>query len=80
MLGMDETALRVWPRHLYSVPFSGRTGYCAAGSRQWFAAHGLSWPDFVANGIDASTLLATNDPLATALVAHAQTLGAPHGR
>lgn len=23
------TGLRVWPKHLYSVPFQGRTGYCA---------------------------------------------------
>lgn len=66
------TGLRVWPKHLYSVPFQGRTGYCAQGSRAWFAAHGLSWSDFVTNGIDADQLLATGDPMAASLVKHAQ--------
>lgn len=64
--------LTIWPRHLYSVPCNGRVGYCASGARAWFAAHGLSWSDFVARGIPAATMAATGDPLALALVAHAQ--------
>ena len=80
MPAMDETELRIWPRHLYSVPFSGRKGYCAAGSRQWFCAYGLSWSDFVANGIDASALTKTGDPLAVALVEHAKNLEMKNGR
>lgn len=64
--------MRIRTQHLYSVPnFNGGIGYCAGGSRAWFAAHGLSWSDFVANGIDAALLLATGDPLAERLVAHA---------
>ena len=80
MPAMDETELRIWPRHLYSVPFSGRTGYCAAGSRQWFTAHGLSWADFVNSGIPANQLEATGDPLALALVKHAKEQEQVNGR
>lgn len=67
-------ALRVWPRHLYSISFQGRKGYCAQGARAWFASYGLSWPDFVAQGVAATVLLETADPLALALVEHAQQL------
>lgn len=63
--------LRIWPRHLYTIPVGARFGYCASGARAWFAAHGLSWADFVAGGIAASTMAATGDPLALALVQHA---------
>lgn len=80
MPAMNDTELRIWPRHLYSVPFSGRTGYCAAGSRQWFAAHHLSWADFVNSGIPASQLVATGDPLALALVEHAKEQEQVNGR
>lgn len=80
MPAMNDTELHIWPRHLYSVPFSGRTGYCAAGSRQWFAAHGLSWADFVNRGISASQLEATGDPLALALVEHAKEQEQVNGR
>ena len=80
MQTMDEAELRIWPRHLYSVPFSGRVGYCASGSRQWFAAHGLSWTDFVRDGIAADQLVATGDPLALALVEHAKEQERVNGR
>ncbi len=79
-MAMSDDDLRIWPRHLYSVPFAGRIGYCANGSRAWFAAHGLRWADFVAKGIAASVLTATGDPLALALVAHAKNLESAHGR
>ena len=77
---MEKKELLVWPRHLYSVPFAGRIGYCAAGSRQWFAAHGLSWASFVNQGIPASQLEATGDPLALALVKHAKEQEQVNGR
>ncbi|MGK3273046.1 hypothetical protein ACSLNH_05115 [Comamonas kerstersii] len=64
-------------QHLYSVPdYKGSTGYCAKGSRQWFAAHGLNWADFVAHGLDASVLIATGDALALRLVEHAHAVAA----
>ena len=80
MSAMNDTELRIWPRHLYSVPFSGRVGYCAAGARQWFAANGLNWADFVRAGIEAVRLEATGDPLALALVAHAKEQEQVNGR
>lgn len=63
-------------QHLYSVPDfkGGSTGYCAKGSRTWFAAHGLSWTDFVAHGLDESLFTATGDALALRLVEHAHTV------
>lgn len=65
--------MKITTQHLYTVPnFNGRQGYCAAGSRTWFAEHGLSWPDFVANGLDEEVFLATGDALALRLVEHAR--------
>ena len=65
--------MQIHANHLYSVPnFNGGTGYCAAGCREWFASHGLSWADFVANGIDAAVLAATGDELAHRVIAHAK--------
>lgn len=45
-------------------------GYCARGARRWAARMGLSWPDFVARGIDAEILRATGDAMALRLVDH----------
>jgi hypothetical protein len=44
------------------------TGHCVAGARRWFEAHELDFADFVANGLPASTLLATDDALAEQVV------------
>lgn len=52
-------------------------GYCARGSRRWFARMGLDWADFVLRGIDAEILLATGDAMALRLVEH---LKAQHGQ
>ena len=79
--------MQIYAHHLYSVPnFNGGTGYCAAGCREWFAAHGLSWPDFVANGIDEAKLAATGDELAHRVIEHAKAVAVeqepqeqPHG-
>lgn len=37
--------------------------YCRAGVRPWFRRHGLSWQDFLDNGIAADRLRATGDAL-----------------
>ncbi|HHA2858134.1 hypothetical protein B9Y88_03030 [Stenotrophomonas maltophilia] len=59
--------------HLRAVPgFGPKPGFCARGGRQWFARHQLDWAAFVRQGIDASLLEATGDPLALALVEHAR--------
>lgn len=69
--------MHIYAHHLYSVPnFNGGTGYCAAGCREWFAAHGLSWADFVASGIDEAELAATGDELAHRVIAHAHAAAA----
>lgn len=43
-------------------------GYCSRQPREWFKQQGLSWSDFVANGIDSEVLLATGDGLAKKVV------------
>ncbi len=45
---------------------------CFQGSRPWLARHGLSWQEFLANGIEAETLEATGDALAKRVIAQAQ--------
>lgn len=47
-------------------------GLCTKGARKWFQAHDLSWSDFLAGGIDAEILEATEDPLALRAVAAAR--------
>lgn len=60
-------------QHVHACPtFNGQPGMCSRGARVWFAAHGLSWADFVAHGIPAETLAATGDALALRVVAHAR--------
>lgn len=36
---------------------------CTKGTRQFFERYGLSWTDFLENGIEAEKLAATGDPL-----------------
>lgn len=50
--------VRVFVRHLRKANF------CMNGGRQWFADRGLSWSDFLENGIPAETLEATGDEMA----------------
>jgi hypothetical protein len=45
---------------------------CFQGSRPWLARHGLSWQEFLANGIQAETLEATGDALARRVIAQAR--------
>lgn len=51
-------AERVYRRHLVSLK------YCARGSREFFNKHGLSWSDFLRNGIERDKLYNTNDAMA----------------
>jgi hypothetical protein len=51
------TQLRINASDLTSV-------HCAWGLRYWFRLHGLDFKDFLANGISAEAMLATNDQLA----------------
>ncbi|MBT2748591.1 hypothetical protein J7J64_19415 [Lysobacter sp. ISL-42] len=59
--------------HLRRAPgFSVRDGFCAQGGREWFAYYGLSWSDFVRDGIEAEVLQATGDALALRVIAFAR--------
>jgi hypothetical protein len=51
--------------------FSRRAGLCARGTRAWFAKYNLDYSDFLKNGIDEETLLATKDAFAVAVVEQA---------
>lgn len=53
--------------------------YCNRGARAWFAAHGLSWAEFLEHGIESERLLATGDAMAEKLVQHAEK-GQENGR
>lgn len=54
-------------------------GYCAKGAREFFNAHHLSWHDFLTNGIEAETLLATGDTLAIDLINNIKNKEVDHG-
>ena len=43
-------------------------GLCVNGSRTWFERHGLDFRAFLRKGLDAETLLATNDAMALRVV------------
>lgn len=49
-----------------------KAAICMAGSRRWFAANGLSWSDFVTNGIAVETIEAIGDPMAMRVAAIAR--------
>lgn len=59
---------------LHSMSGQGaRPGWCHRGAREWCLRHGLDWNAIVkAGGIEARTLLAFDDALATVLVEHAR--------
>ncbi|AZS50633.1 hypothetical protein DM558_07505 [Entomomonas moraniae] len=54
-------------------------GYCAKGARVFFKEYGLNWQDFLAQGIEANTLLATHNEMAIALVKKVQENEHGHG-
>jgi arsenate reductase-like glutaredoxin family protein len=45
-----------------------QAGYCASGARAWFQRHGIDYPDFLKNGIDAERILAIGDHLGSVVV------------
>lgn len=63
---------RIYIRHIRGAK------RCAGGTRNWWLKHNLDWKDFVKNGIDAETLLATGDPMALQVVEIAR--AERHGR
>lgn len=61
---MDDPLVSI--RHLRAC------GMCSRGARTWFSVRGLSWDVFVREGYPASVLLATDDALASQVVAQAK--------
>ncbi len=47
-------------------------GLCMNGSHAWFERHGLDFRAFLREGLDAQTLLATNDTMALRVVNYAK--------
>lgn len=58
--------LRVYLRHVRAASL------CARGSRAWFEHHGLSWNNFLTQGIAASELRALDDALANRVIEAAE--------
>ena len=54
------------PRHMRAA------GLCARGSREWCKHNGISWNAFLTEGIPASVLEATRDPIVAKLAAAAR--------
>jgi hypothetical protein len=61
---MEDVIVRI--QHVRAVPL------CTRGARAWFAHNGLSWDDFLSNGVPASTLEALGDPMAARAVEKAR--------
>jgi len=70
---MDGSEMIVTFDDLHSFRgFGARPGFCHRGARGLCARYGINWRAIVfAGGVPASTLIATGDALALALVAHA---------
>jgi hypothetical protein len=47
-------------------------GYCNRGMRPWFSREGLSWADFLKDGIDADILRAKSNAMADRAIARAE--------
>ncbi|TIW05730.1 MAG: hypothetical protein E5V74_01705 [Mesorhizobium sp.] len=52
-----------------------RAGHCVSGAKAWFDRHDLDFRDFIKNGIDEETFLASGDALAAGVVEHKRKLG-----
>lgn len=73
--------MKVTLEHLHSITgFTTRPGFCHGGTRELAKALGLDWNEFRKNGMEADVLRATKNPLALALVAHAEKMEADRGR
>jgi hypothetical protein len=60
------------PKIIVTVQDLRAARLCFQGSRPWLARHGLSWQEFLANGIEAEVLEATGDALALRVAAQAR--------
>jgi hypothetical protein len=58
--------------HVRTVPNKPKAGFCTRGARAWFSGYGLDFDTFRTVGIDSDVILATGDPFAIRLVAHAK--------
>lgn len=58
--------MRVYVRHLRAAKL------CTRGGRAWSARHGISWTDFLRDGIEADRLRAVGDALAMRVIAEAE--------
>lgn len=64
--------MKITMEHVRQVKgFSARSGFCRKGVRFWFKQRNLSYRDFLKDGIDEETLLASGDPMAVAVVRQA---------
>ena len=54
-------------------------GLCVHGTRTWFARHDLDFRDFLRDGCDAETVLATGDAMAQRVVEHARNRSTSQG-
>lgn len=45
---------------------------CFQGARPWFRRHGLDWQAFLAEGLPAEVLAATDDAMAVRVIAEAE--------
>lgn len=45
-----------------------KAGHCASGVKKWFEGYGIDFRDFLKNGIDEETLLATGDARAIRVI------------
>lgn len=57
---------------LVRVAHIRQANLCTGGARTWFERHGLSWRDFINDGIPVESLEATGDPLAFRVTAEAR--------
>lgn len=63
-------------KHLRTLPFRRRNGYCIPGAIRFFERYNLDWDDFVHNGIDSDVLLSASDnnALAIKIIEYAESL------
>jgi hypothetical protein len=79
--GPDAVGQKVTkPKIIVTVQDLRAARLCFQGSRPWLARHGLSWQEFLANGIEAETLDATGDALVKRVTAQARARNARETR
>lgn len=60
------------PPVIVTIQHMRKAELCSQGAREWFAFQGLSWMDFLENGISADKLDALNDAIANQVSAIAR--------